>query len=404
MIHKKQFEATKTGPLSGVRVIDLSRLMAGNMLTLQFADFGAEVIKVEPPKSGDTLRNWKSDGISVWWKVYARNKKSVTLNTRSKAAARILKSLVSTADILVESFRPGVLEAMGLSPETLLSINEKLVIVRITGWGQTGPYKARPGFGTLIEAMSGFAEKNGFPDKPPALPNLGLADMVAGIYGFSAAMVALREAEKPGGKGQVVDVSLLEPLFSILGPDAELYRLTGQLPERIGNRTSITAPRNAYQTKDNEWIVLSASIQQMAARLFEAIGKPELIRDPKFATNASRIENVDELDAIIAAFVRERTLKDNLEYFRGQQITVGPVYNIKQILEDEHIIDREILVDLPDSTLGAVYMHNVLPRLSRTPGHIRKPAPDLGADNDAVYQDIGLSKEEITQLRQDGTL
>lgn len=402
MIRQKQFESGKSGPLSGVRVIDLSRLMAGNMLTLQLADFGAEVIKVEPPNVGDTLRHWKQGEISVWWKVYSRNKKSITLNTRSAEAADILKSLARGADIFVESFRPGVLEAMGVSPGALLEINPKLVIVRITGWGQTGPYKSRPGFGTLVEAMSGFAEKNGFPDKPAALPNLGLADMVAGLYGASATLTALRAAEQPEGKGQVVDLSLLEPLLSILGPDAEIFRLTGELPKRTGNRTEITAPRNAYQTLDDEWIVLSASTQQMAFRLFDAIGRPELKGDARFATNGVRLQNVDALDQIIADFVRLRSLDENLSFFREKHVTVGPIYNVGQILQDNHIIEREVLVDLPDQDIGRVCMHNVVPRLEGTPGLIRQPAPKLGQHNAEIYHGLGFSDEQIEAHKANG--
>jgi crotonobetainyl-CoA:carnitine CoA-transferase CaiB-like acyl-CoA transferase len=404
MIRHKEFKSDGSAPLSGVRVIDLSRLMAGNMLTLQLADFGAEVIKVEPPGVGDTLRHWTQDDVPVWWKVYSRNKKSVTLNTRSKTAPDILKSLIKDAHIFVESFRPGVLEAMGASPAELLAVNPKLVIVRITGWGQTGPYKDRPGFGTLVEAMSGFAEKNGFPDKPPALPNLGLADMVAGLYGFSAALIALREAEKPGGAGQVVDLSLLEPLLSILGPDAEIYRLTGRLPERTGNRTAIAAPRNAYRTKEGEWIALSASTQQMAFRLLEAIGRPELKNSPKFSTNECRIRNVDELDQIIGDFVKTKTLDENLNYLRSHHITVAPIYNIKQIMNDRHVLEREVLVEVSDKDLGGVYMHNVVPKLDRTPGTIRSPAPALGEHNQEIYQSTGMSAETIKEYSMNGII
>jgi formyl-CoA transferase len=298
--------------------------MAGNMLTLQLADFGAEVIKVEPPVVGDTLRHWKEKGLSIWWKVYARNKKSVTLNPRHPRGVELLTRLIPGAHVMIESFRPGVLEAMGLDPETLWKINPKLVIVRISGWGQSGPYSQRPGFGTLVEGMSGFAAKNGFPDKPPALPNLGLADMVAGLSGLSATLIALRDAEKDQGRGQVVDVSLLEPLLSILGPDAALHKLTGKVQPRTGNRTSITAPRNAYETADHKWLVLSASTQRMTERLLEAIGKPEMNADPRFRTSADRVENVEALDEAIGAFIARRTLADNLAFFGAAQVTVGP--------------------------------------------------------------------------------
>lgn len=403
-LHSIEFAPAQKGPLDGVRVLDLSRLMAGNMLTLQLADFGAEVIKVEPPTVGDTLRHWKEQDLSVWWKVYARNKKSITLNTREPEAVEVLKKLVSDAQIMVESFRPGVLEAMGLSPEVLLAINPKLVLVRITGWGQTGPYKERPGFGTLIEGMSGFAAKNGFPDKPPALPNLGLADMVAGLTAASATVIALREAEKSGGKGQVIDVSLLEPLLSILGPDAALYKLTGRITPRTGNRTSITAPRNAYETSDQQWIVMSGSTQRMAERLFDAIDRPDLKDNPKFKTSADRVANVEELDEIIGEFILKRTLAENLAYFEKAEVTFGPINDARQVTEDMHVQEREILVELPDQDLDRIPMHNVTPRLSGTPGAIRTPAPEIGEHNDEIYSAVGLTTSEISSLRSKGAI
>ncbi|PIK72040.1 CoA transferase, partial [Methylobacterium frigidaeris] len=271
------------GPLAGIRVLDLSRLVAGNMLSLQLADFGADVIKLEPER-GDPLRHWQENGIPAWWKVYGRNKRSIRLDLREREGKAALRRLVPTAQVLIEGFRPGVMEAAGFSPEVLLGLNPKLVIVRVSGFGQTGPYAQRPGFGSLIEAMSGFAAKNGFADKPPALPNLALADMVAGLSGAFATLAALRVAEGPEGAGQVVDLSLLEPLHATLGPDAAIHRLTGRVPSRIGNRVSITAPRNVYRTRDGEWLALSASTQAMAARLFSAIGRAEMIADPRFST------------------------------------------------------------------------------------------------------------------------
>jgi crotonobetainyl-CoA:carnitine CoA-transferase CaiB-like acyl-CoA transferase len=399
-----EFQPEHRGPLYGIRVLDLSRLMAGNMLTLQLADFGAEVIKVEPPGAGDTLRHWKEKGLSIWWKVYARNKKSVTLNPRHPRGVELLTRLIPSAQVMVESFRPGVLEAMGLDTEALWHLNSKLVIVRISGWGQSGPYRLRPGFGTLIEGMSGFAAKNGFPDKPPALPNLGLADMVAGLSGFSATLIALREAEKEDGRGQVVDVSLLEPLLSILGPDAALNKLLGEVQPRMGNRTSITAPRNAYETADQKWLVLSASTQKMSERLFEAIGRPEMNADPRFRTSAERIRNVEALDDVIGAFIAKRTLAENLEFFEAAQVTVGPIYDASEIAQDVHVRERGILVELPDEDLGRLPMHNISPRLSLSPGAIRTPAPAIGQHNAAIYGSIGLDMQTLSELSKAGTI
>ena len=323
-------------PLEGIRVLDLSRLVAGNMLSLQLADFGADVIKLEPNK-GDPLRHWQELGVSTWWKVYSRNKRSMRLDLKTANGKAMLRALVPGAQVLIESFRPGTMEAAGFGPDVLLAINPKLVMVRVSGFGQTGPYSQRPGFGSLIEAMSGFAAKNGFADKPPALPNLALADMVAGLSGAFATMVALRVAEAPGGRGQVVDLSLLEPLHATLGPDAAIHRLTGRSPSRIGNRVSITAPRNVYRTRDDNWIALSASTQDMTARLFGAIGRPDMIEDPRFATNSVQLDNVDELDAIIGEFIAQRDCADNLAYFAQRDVTIGPVYDPAGFAADPHV-------------------------------------------------------------------
>jgi len=265
-MHPHTFEPDAACPLDGIKVLDLSRLVAGNMLSLLLADFGAEVIKVEDPIGGDTLRHWKEyteafpEGVSAYWKVYARNKKSMTLDTRRREGIELILRLVETADIFIESFRPGTLEKMGLSPDLLLARNPKLVIVRVSGWGQTGPYRDQPGFGSLVEAMSGYAAKNGYENLPPMLPNLALADMIAGLYGAFSTMVAVKAAMAGPGGGQVIDLSLLEPLLSILGPDAALFQLTKEVPSRTGNRTSIAAPRNIYQSKDGGYLALSASI------------------------------------------------------------------------------------------------------------------------------------------------
>ena len=396
-LHHRTYDASASGPLAGLRVLDLSRLFAGNVLTQMLGDFGAEVVKVEPP-TGDTLRGWKTAGVSTHWKVYARNKKSLCLDLRNPEAKTLLAALVPTAAILVESFRPGVLEKMGFSPEVLLKLNPKLVIVRISGWGQSGPYHRRPGFGTVIEGMSGFASINGFPDREPVLPPMYLADGVAGAFGVSAAMVALREAERPDGKGQVIDLSLFDPLFSLLGPQAANYRLTGQARRPTGSRSSNSAPRNVYRCRDGKYVSLSGSTQSMATRIFAAIGRPDLVDDPRFRTNADRLKNVETLDALLGDFIGRHDQGELVELMEAAEVTVGPIYDIAQIMDDPHVVDREILAEYPDDECDGLPMHHVVPRLSETPGSIRAPAPALGQDNRELLAEIGVDAAAYARL------
>ncbi|WP_414474696.1 CaiB/BaiF CoA transferase family protein [Microvirga sp. M2] len=396
-LHQRDYRPEMQGTLDGLRILDLSRLFAGNVCTQMLADFGAEVIKVEPPE-GDTLRAWKTEGVSTHWKIYARNKKSLCLDLRNPQACEIIKALVPSSDMFIESFRPGVLEKMGLGPETLLQLNPKLVVMRISGWGQDGPYSQRPGFGTVVEGISGFAAINGFADREPVLPPMYLADGIAGIYGASAAMIALREVELKGGRGQVIDLPLLDPLFSILGPQSANYRLTGKVKPRTGSRSTNSAPRNAYRCRDGRYVSLSASIQKMAERLFRSIGRPELIDDPRFRTNADRVRNAEELDAIIGAFIAERTQAENVAFFEAAEVTIGPIYDTSQILDDPHFVARDVVSDYPDPDMGALPMHHVVPRLEGTPGSIRTPAPRLGEHNRAVLSEIGIDDAGYADL------
>lgn len=393
-------------PLDGVRVLDLSRLVAGNKATHVLADWGAEVIKVEPPGKGDPLRDWGADGISVQWKIYARNKKSIVLNLRDARAKDILLDLVETADVFVENYRTGGLEKMGLAPATLWERNPKLIVLRVTGFGQTGPYASRPGFGTLIEGMSGFAMKTGFPDRPPTLPPMALADMVAGLYGAFATMTALREVETKDGRGQVIDLSLLEPLVSILGGDAALHHVTGKAPTRTGNRSLTASPRNTYKTKDGHWLAISGSMQAMAMRLFRAIGREDMCDDPRYATNAARVAHADEVDAVVQDWVGAKTLEENIAFFEETEVTAGPVYDAGQLRQDPHVIGREALVELPvpEAPGGVMPMHNIIPRMSETPGAIRAPAPTLGQHTDAILCEIGLDAAAIADLRAAGVV
>jgi crotonobetainyl-CoA:carnitine CoA-transferase CaiB-like acyl-CoA transferase len=402
-LKRRAFDAQARGPLHGVRVLDLSRVVAGNMVSLALADFGAEVIKVETP-DGDALRDWLVAGVPTNWKVYARNKKSVCLNLRRPEAVEALLALVESAQVLIENFRPGTLEKMGLGPDVLHARNPKLVLVRVTGWGQDGPYRHKPGFGTLAEGMSGFAALNGFDDREPVLPPMQLADCTAGLYGAFATMVALREVEVGGGAGQSIDLSLFEPLFSLMGPQAASYRASGRLRSRTGSRSTTAAPRNAYRTGDGLWVCLSASTQAMAERVLRAIGRPELVDDPRFRTNADRLRHAEELDALIGAFIASRTLDENLAFFDREQVTVGPIYDISQIMEDRYVVEREVLADYPDADMGQVPMHCVVPRLSATPGAIRLPAPALGEHNDEVLAAAGFDPGRIAALRACGAL
>ena len=402
-LHRKDYTPAATGPLQGLRVLDLSRLFAGNVLTQVLGDFGADVIKVEPPE-GDTLRAWQTKGVSTHWKIYARNKRSLALDLHRPEAIDILKRLVPRCAVLLESFRPGVLEKMGLPPEELLRLNPKLVIIRISGWGQDGPYSQRPGFGTIVEGMSGFASFNGFADREPVLPPMYLADGVAGLYGASAVMIALRQAEAEGGRGQVIDLPLLDPLFGILSPQAANFRLTGEVKPRTGSRSTNSAPRNCYRCRDGNYVALSGSTQPMAERLLRSIGRADLIDDPRFRTNAARVAHAAELDAIIGEFIGQRTQAENVAFFEQAQVTVGPIYDVRQILEDPHFIQREIIADYPDAEMGTLPMHAVVPRLLGTPGSIRTPAPRLGEHNRVLLDELGYTSTDYERLKADGIL
>ena len=386
-IHKKPWTPQAHGPLRGLRIIDLSRVAAGNMLTLQLADFGADVIKLEPV-TGDTLRGMKIEGASTYWKVYARNKKSVAVDFRHDETIELIKQLVEQADAVIENFRPGVLEKMGLGPDVLLAIKPSLVIVRISGWGHSGPYKHKPGFGTLAEGYSGFAAISGFGDREPVLPAIFLGDMTTGLYGAYAVMVALWNVKVNSGAGQVVELSLFDSTLSILGPQAANFKLSGKVKPRTGSRSTTNSPRNVYKTADDKWICLSASTQSTAARLFTVIGRDDMNRDPRFNSNDVRLINVLEVDRVISEFIVSKTLQENMDLFDREAITVGPVYDAAQLSIDPYVIERESLVELEDPELGFLPMHNVVPRLSVTPGLMRMHAPDIGEHTKEILEPL----------------
>ena len=386
-------------PLENFRVLDLSRLAAGNMVSHMFADFGADVIKVEKPGKGDDLRNWQVNDIAHWWAVYSRNKRSIALNLKKEEGLNLLKELVKSADVFIENFVPGTLEKWGVGPDKLLELNKDLVILRISGWGQTGIYKEAPGFGSLVEGMSGFASMTGEPNQKPLLPPLALADMVAGLTGFGAVLMAIIASKKNQIGGQVIDLSLFEPLFSILGPWAASYKISGKIPPRMGNRSNVAAPRGIYKTKDNKFVSLSASMQSMWEKLAITIGVEELIKDPRFITNSDRLSNQDDLDDVISNFIKKFDRDPLLKVFSKEGITVGPVLDISEIIEHPYILDRNILIEHHNNEYGNILMHQAFPRLSKTPGKVKSSAPSIGENTNNILKEIGLTKSQIDKLR-----
>ena len=377
--------------LEGIRVLDMSSLYAAPLIAMNLGDFGADVIKVEHPR-GDDARRWglAKDGVPLWWKTISRNKRVIALDLSQEEDRDVVRELAARADVVIENFRPGRLERWGLSPEELHAVNPRLVIARVTGFGQTGPYRQHPGFGTLAEAFSGFAHMTGQADGPPTLPPFGLADAVCGLAGTYAVLTALywRDAAG-GGQGQVIDLSLYEPLFSALGPQVTEFDSLGIVQDRQGNRSPRTSPRNAYETADGRWVAISGGTQQIADRVMAAVDRPELASDPRFSSAAARRENADELDALVADWIRARPLQDVLERFESVQAPIAPVYDASQILEDPHYRARESFVRLPDPDLGEITIPGIVARLSRTPGAIRWTGPAaIGADTDAVLAEI----------------
>ena len=393
-----------SGPLTAVRVLDISRLLAGNFLSHNLAEFGADVLKIEDPTVGDPLRHFSNNGVSTLWKAYCRNKRSVAIDLRQDAGRELLRPLIQHSNVLIENYKPGGLEKIGYDIDTVREINPKLVVARISGWGQDGPYRHKPGFGTLVEAFSGFAAKSGFPDTPPLLPNLGLADLITGITGAYSVLAALRSVEVDDGDGQVIDLSLLDSIVNFLAADPAICQQTGKPIPRLGNRGEVAAPRNLYKCADGQFLALSASMQSMAERLFKAIGREDMIDDPRFVSNEVRIQNQDRLDEIIGGFIAERSLAENLEYFEDAGVTVGPLHDAISILNDEHIIERGVYMNVDDPEAGNIVLQNTTPRLSKTPGGMHAHAPQLGQHTREVLQQFGVAATAIDDLVDSGVV
>lgn len=392
-------------PLDGIRVLDVSTILAGPLCCQILGDYGADVIKIEHPSNGDNMRGHaeSKNGAPIWWKEISRNKRTLALNLGAVEGAEIFKKLAATADVMVENFRPGTLERWGIGPDVLHSINPGLVLVRLTGFGQTGPYASRAGFGTLAEAMSGFAHLTGEADGPPTLPAFGLADSICGIAASSATLMALRHRDLTG-EGQVVDINILEPIMTAVGPGPSIYQQLGIIGQRNGNRSTNNAPRNTYLTKDERWVAVSTSAQSIAERVMRIVGHPEVIDEPWFAAGSSRVKHVEELDNYVGTWIRERNRDEVLETFSEAGAAIAPIYDAKDIVEDPHIRETEMLIEVPDRDLGTLLQHNVMWRMSKTPGSIKFTGRGLGEDSENVLQEIGYDRDEIESFKESGAV
>ena len=388
-----------TGPLHGIRVLDVSTLFAGPLAATFLGDFGADVIKVEHPRKPDAARGHgpAKDGVNLWWKTLGRNKRTVTLDLGKPEGARLLLALAAEADVLIENFRPGTLERWGVGPAELHAANPRLVIARVTAFGQFGPYSSRPGFGSLAEAMSGFAALTGEPDGPPTLPPFGLADGIAALATAYAVMVGLRT-----GVGQVIDMAIIEPILMLLGGQITAYDQLGHVQPRTGNRSVNNAPRNVYRTADGEWVAVSTSSQSIAERVMRLVGRPDVVDEPWFATGHQRAQHADELDAAVAAWIAARPTDEVVAEFEKAQAAISRVYDVRGVLADPQYQALGTVRTVDDAELGPVRMQNVLFRMSETPGGIRWPGRPHGADTDEVLAKVGVTREQLAALREAG--
>jgi crotonobetainyl-CoA:carnitine CoA-transferase CaiB-like acyl-CoA transferase len=392
--------------LEGLRVLDASTLFAGPLAATILSDFGAEIVKIEHPR-GDPVRHhgYSKDGIPLWWKMLSRNKRTVTLNLSKPEGQSLMEKLVTSADVLIENFRPGTLERWNLAPERLLDINPGLVIARITGFGQFGPYSNRPGFGTLAESMSGFAQITGEPDGPPTLPPFGLADGITAQAAANAILMALYYRDARGGTGQVLDIAIIEPILTILGPQPIVYDQLGIIQTRTGNRSVNNAPRNTYRTADEKWVAVSTSAQTIAERVMHLVGHPEVIEEDWFSSGADRARHADLLDDYVGGWIAQHDLDDVIKKFEEAEAAVAPIYDISQIMDDPQFKALESIVSIDDPDLGSVRMQNVMFRMSETPGRVQWAGRGLGEDNQSVYVDeLGLSNEQMATLIEEGVL
>ncbi|MER7499301.1 CoA transferase [Nonomuraea pusilla] len=392
-------------PPAALKVVDAATLFAGPLAAGMLADFGADVIKIEHPLRGDPGRGHGplKDGVSLTWKQLGRNKRAAAIDLSTEPGQKAMRRILADADVLVENFRPGTLERWNLGPDTLLDLNPRLVIARVTGFGQRGPRAHEPGFGTLAEAMSGFAALTGQPDGPPTLPPLALADGIAGLATAFAVMLAIAHREATG-RGQVIDTAIIEPILMLLGPQITYYEALGTVPRRHGNRSDKNAPRNIYRSRDGRWLAVSTSAQSIAERVVTLVGRPDLVAQEWFRTGHGRVQHVDELDAAVGSWIAGRDAHEVVDAFVGAQAAITPVYDVSDIVRDPQYEALGTIVRLPDPDLGTVAMQNVMFRLSETPGAVRWAGRPLGADTDEVLREAGFEAEEIAAMRVAGVI
>ena len=393
-------------PLEGIKVVDCATLFAGPVVATIMGDYGADVIKVEHPR-GDGLRlsGAQKEGVGLNYAYYGRNKRNIVIDFGTPDGQALLRDLAQKSDVLIENFRPGVMEKWGLGWDALHELNPKLVMLRMTGFGQFGPYSKRPGFGTLAESMSGFAHINGYPDGSPTLPPFGLADGIAGISSAYAVMLALYHRDLHDGPGQMIDTAIIEPILHVMGAQATIYDQLGKIQGRTGNTTSNNAPRNVYKTKEGRWVAISTSAQAIAERVVTLVGHPELIDEPWFKSGPERAKHCELLDRIVGGWIGARSLDEVIDAFEEAGAAVAPIYDISQVVADAQYQALSSITTVEDATLGPIKMQNLMFRLSETPGRVRHPGPRLGEHTDAVLREVlGLSDARLHELHASGVI
>lgn len=397
-------DAASKGPLAGLKVIEMGQLIAGPFAAKTLADFGAEVIKIEPPGSGDPLRQWRllHNGTSVWWQVQSRNKKSLVLDLKQPEARNIVRKLAAECDVLIENFKPGVMEAWGLAYETLAEANPKLIMLRISGYGQTGPYKDRPGFGVVAEAMGGLRYLTGEPGRVPVRVGVSIGDTLASLHGVIGILMALHHRQA-SGKGQVVDVALYEAVFNCMESLLPEYSAFGTVREAAGSALPGIAPSNAYPCTDG-WVLVAGNGDSIFTRLMRTIGRSDWADDPSLVGNAARVKRVDEIDAAIGAWTQTRTVTDVLSALNAAQVPAGRLYTARDIAEDPHYRARGMVEKVTSADGLTVEVPGIVPKLSATPGRITRRAPTLGEDTSAILREIGITPEQEARLRERGVL
>ena len=389
--------------LCNLRVIELGQLIAGPFAAKTLADFGADVIKIEPPTTGDPLRKWRllNDGTSVWWQIQSRNKRSIALDLKQAEAQDIVRQLVKDADVLIENFRPGAMEGWGLGPDELLAINPKLIMLRISGYGQTGPYRDKPGFGVVAEAMSGLRHLTAEPGRVPVRVGVSIGDTLASLHGVIGILLALHERHT-SGKGQVIDVALYEAVFNCMESLLPEFSAFGAVREAAGSALPGIAPSNAYKCQDGGYVLIAGNGDSIFKRLMHTMGRNDLGQDTALADNAGRVKRVEEIDAAIGAWTATRTVAQVLELLDAASVPAGRIYNVADIAADPHYQARDMILQTTMADGSTLALPGIVPKLSRTPGSHRRNAPEIGQDTDAVLQDIGLTAAQIKALKDKG--